>query len=175
MIAGQGTIGLELAEQVPEDATVVVPIGGGGLAAGIALALRAVAPERAHRRRPGAASGGYTIADGIAVKQPGRADDVDPRRRCSTTSSTSPTRRSPRRSCSCSSATKLVVEGAGAVAVAALLAGRVGGGDGPVCAILSGGNIDPTLADRGHAPRALARAAATSSSARASPTGRASC
>ena len=45
MIAGQGTIGLELAEQLPDVGTVVVPIGGGGLAAGIAIALRALRPE----------------------------------------------------------------------------------------------------------------------------------
>src|SRR5207248_714194 len=45
VIAGQGTIGLELAEQVPQAETVLVPVGGGGLAAGIALALRAVRPE----------------------------------------------------------------------------------------------------------------------------------
>src|SRR5437867_1707658 len=70
VVAGQGTIGLELAEQVPQAATVVIPVGGGGLAAGIALALRAVKPDvrivgvEVRRDR-------YTIADGIAVKQPG--------------------------------------------------------------------------------------------------------
>ena len=56
VIAGQGTIGLELAEQVPEaSSTLVVPVGGGGLASGIALALAALRPERADRRRAGAA------------------------------------------------------------------------------------------------------------------------
>ena len=45
VIAGQGTIGLELAEQVPDVETVVIPVGGGGLASGIALALRALRPE----------------------------------------------------------------------------------------------------------------------------------
>src|SRR5947199_3217680 len=70
VIAGQGTIGLELAEQVPEVETVLIPVGGGGLAAGIATALRARRPEV---RLVGiqAGRGGYTIADGIAVKQPG--------------------------------------------------------------------------------------------------------
>ena len=70
MIAGQGTIGLELAEQVPDAATVLIPIGGGGLAAGIATALRAVKPDV---RIVGVQAGksGYTIADGIFVKYPG--------------------------------------------------------------------------------------------------------
>ena len=75
VIAGQGSIGLELAEQVDELETVVIPIGGGGLASGISLALRAVRPGlrivgvQAAGTRPGGS--GYTIADGIAVKEPG--------------------------------------------------------------------------------------------------------
>src|SRR3954463_290947 len=70
VISGQGTIGLELAEQVPEAGTVLVPIGGGGLASGIGLALRAVKPKT---RIVGVeiARDKYTIADGIAVKEPG--------------------------------------------------------------------------------------------------------
>src|SRR5262249_35914446 len=69
VIAGQGTIGLELAEQVPEVDTVLIPIGGGGLAVGIATALRALRPEV---RLVGVQAGlaGYTIADGIWVKIP---------------------------------------------------------------------------------------------------------
>src|SRR5207302_7103560 len=69
VIAGQGTIGLELGEQVPEPGTVLIPVGGGGLAAGISIALRAAGPGtrligvRAAREQ--------TIADGIAVKDPG--------------------------------------------------------------------------------------------------------
>ena len=75
VIAGQGTIGLELAEQIDDLETVVIPIGGGGLASGIALALRALRPTlrivgvRAAGTLPGGP--GFTIADGIAVKQPG--------------------------------------------------------------------------------------------------------
>ncbi|HSO02794.1 MAG TPA: pyridoxal-phosphate dependent enzyme, partial [Gaiellaceae bacterium] len=78
VIAGQGTIGLELAEQLPELQTLVVPIGGGGLAAGIAIALRELRPGvrlvgvQAENMCPlaGGTTFGYTIAEGIAVKQP---------------------------------------------------------------------------------------------------------
>ena len=69
VIAGQGTIGLELAEQLPDAGTFLVPIGGGGLASGIAIALRAKRPDA---RIVGVQAGrqGPTIADGIAVKYP---------------------------------------------------------------------------------------------------------
>jgi threonine dehydratase len=147
VIAGQGTIGLELADQVPDLDTVLIPIGGGGLASGIALALRAVKPGvrivgvQAAGTLPDGS--GFTIADGIAVKTPGELtmgildrvlDDV-----VSVTDE------------QISEAivlllerTKLVVEGAGAVSVAALLAGQAGG-SGCVVPIVSGGNIDATL------------------------------
>jgi threonine dehydratase len=142
VIAGQGTIGLELVDQVSDVGTVVIPVGGGGLAAGVALALRAIRPEV---RIVGVQAGldGFTIADGIFVKRPGELTmtiledvldeliDVDDEL--------------------ISEAivlllerAKLVVEGAGAVGVAALLADKVGG-SGPLAVILSGGNIDPTL------------------------------
>ena len=151
MIAGQGTIGLELLEQVPDLETVVIPVGGGGLAAGIALAIRAVKPDArlvgvqatAFAPLAGGEVGGFTIADGIAVKHPGELTSAI-------------LARSARRHRHVSDEeisqaivlllerTKLVVEGAGAAPVAALLADRVGG-KGPVVAVLSGGNIDPTL------------------------------
>jgi threonine dehydratase len=147
IIAGQGTIGLELVDQVPEIETALIPIGGGGLASGIALALRAVKPgvriigvQAAGTLPEGS---GFTIADGIAVKSPGELtmsildsvlDDL-----ISVTDE------------EISQAivlllerTKLVVEGAGAVGVAALLSGKVGG-TGCVVPVLSGGNIDATL------------------------------
>jgi threonine dehydratase len=147
IIAGQGTIGLELVDQVPDIETALIPIGGGGLASGIALALRAVKPgvrivgvQAAGTLPEGS---GFTIADGIAVKSPGELtmsildsvlDDL-----ISVTDE------------EISQAivlllerTKLVVEGAGAVGVAALLAGKVGG-TGCVVPVLSGGNIDATL------------------------------
>jgi len=147
VIAGQGTIGLELVDQVPELDTVVIPIGGGGLASGIALALRA--------RKPGVgivgvqAAGtlpegsGFTIADGIAVKSPGELtmnilDDVLDELVSVTDEEISEA------IVLLLERTKLVVEGAGAVGVAALLTGKVGG-SGCVVPLLSGGNIDATL------------------------------
>ena len=142
VIEGQGTIGLELAEQVPEAGTVVIPVGGGGLAAGISLALRA---RTAGLRIVGVQAGasGYTIADGIFVKAPGELtmgildetidDIVDVTDEEISEAIVLLLERA-----------KLVVEGAGAVGVAALLAGKVGG-EGPVAIVLSGGNIDPSL------------------------------
>ena len=142
VIAGQGTIGLELAEQVPQAGTVVIPVGGGGFSSGIALALRSVRPEL---RIVGVQAGlsAPTIADGIAVKDLGVKtsailndvlDDlisVGDDEIC-------------RAIVLLLERTKLVVEGAGAVGVAALLTGKAGG-EGPAVAILSGGNIDPTV------------------------------
>jgi threonine dehydratase len=142
VIAGQGTIGLELAEQVPQAETVVIPVGGGGLAAGIALALRGVKRDL---RIVGVQAGlkGPTIADGIAVKQVGEhtgriLDDVlDDLVSVSDDEICQAILLLLERS-------KLVVEGAGAVGVAALLSGKAGGA-GPAAAIISGGNIDPTV------------------------------
>ena len=142
VIAGQGTIGLELAEQVPQAETVVIPVGGGGLASGIALALRALKPRI---RLVGVQAGlqGPTIADGIAVKQVGEhtgailGDVLDDMVSVSDDEICEAIVLLLERS-------KLVVEGAGAVGVAALLAGKAGG-EGPAVALLSGGNIDPTV------------------------------
>jgi threonine dehydratase len=141
VIAGQGTIGLELAEQLPDCGTILLPVGGGGLAAGVATALRAIRPQT---RIVGVqAQPGFTIADGIAVKHPGeltmgilertlddlvRVDDDEISEALVL----------------CVERTKLVVEGAGAAGLAALIAGRAGG-EGAVGVLLSGGNIDPTL------------------------------
>ena len=140
VIAGQGTIGLELAEQAPEAEIFVVPIGGGGLAAGISLALK--------ERRPDVTvvgvecQPGYTIADGIAVKFKGELagaileETLDDRVSVSDDEIAQAL-------VLCVERTKFLVEGAGAVGLAAILAGRVAG-SGPVAVVLSGGNIDAT-------------------------------
>jgi threonine dehydratase len=147
VIAGQGTIGLELADQVAGVETVLIPVGGGGLASGIALALRAVKPGvrivgvQAEGTLPGGS--GFTIADGIAVKKPGELtmsilDDVlDDMVSVSDEQITEAIVLLLER-------TKLVVEGGGAVGIAALLAGKVES-PGVVVPVLSGGNIDATL------------------------------
>jgi threonine dehydratase len=142
VIAGQGTIGLELVEQLPDVDTFVIPVGGGGLAAGITIALRAL---RARVRVVGVQAGkhGHTIADGIAVKYPGDltmsilAENLDDMVHVDDDEISEAITMLLERA-------KLVVEGAGAVGVAALLTGKAGGA-GSACAILSGGNIDATL------------------------------
>jgi threonine dehydratase len=142
IIAGQGTIGLELAEQLPDIETFLLPVGGGGLASGIAITLRALRPGV---RIVGVQAGkhGHTIADGIAVKYPGDLtmsildelldDLVHVAEDEIAEAITLLLERA-----------KLVVEGAGAVSVAALITGKAGG-QGPALALLSGGNIDATL------------------------------
>ena len=127
MIAGQGTIGLEIADQAPGVATVVVPIGGGGLAAGIAswrLQARGCAGRArvigvvAERRAPG------TICDGIAIKRPGEI--TAPLLEAHVDEVVSVTDDEVAEAMVLLlERSKLVVEGAGAAAVAALLAGRV--------------------------------------------------
>ncbi|HEU5477913.1 MAG TPA: threonine ammonia-lyase [Gaiellaceae bacterium] len=147
VIAGQGTIGLELATQVEELETVVVPIGGGGLASGISLALRAVRPglRLVGVRAAGTMTGGsgYTIADGIAVKEPGEATSAILDQTLDDIVSVED-EQIAEAIVLLAERTKLVVEGAGAVGVAAVLGGLVGG-SGPVLALLSGGNIDASL------------------------------
>jgi threonine dehydratase len=151
VIAGQGTIGLELVEQLPGLGTVVIPVGGGGLASGVAIALRALKPDvrivgvQAANICPfaGGTEHRYTIAEGIAVKQPGTLtsailgellDEVV----------TVTDEQISETIVLLLERTKLLVEGAGAAPVAALLAGKVPGDD-EAGVILSGGNIDPTL------------------------------
>jgi threonine dehydratase len=139
VVAGQGTIGLELAEQVPDAETVFVPVGGGGLAAGIALALRTALPD-AKVVGVRSARDGFALADGIAVKQPGLLtgplldDLLDDVVEVSAVEIAQAMVLLLER-------TKLVVEGAGAVGIAALLEGRISG-NGPAVVVLSGGNID---------------------------------
>ena len=161
VVAGQGSLGLELLEEVPDLAKVIVPVGGGGLCAGIAIAVKQARPEvevvgvqaaacspypeSLRRGEPVPAGSALTIADGIAVKRPGdltlglmsRYSDgivvVDE-------DATAEAMVVLMERC------KLVVEGAGAVGVAALLGGQVRAAEqGTTVAVLSGGNVDPGL------------------------------
>jgi threonine dehydratase len=151
VIAGQGTLGLELVEQLPEVGTVVVPIGGGGLAAGIASVVKELKPEarvvgvQAAACAPfaGQTEVGFTIAEGIAVKRPGELTAAIIRDRLDDVVTVTDEEISKAIVLLLERA-KLVVEGAGAASLAALLADRVGG-SGPVAVVLSGGNIDASL------------------------------
>jgi threonine dehydratase len=161
VIAGQGGVGLELLEQVPDVSTVLVPLGGGGLASGIAIAIKserpdvrvigiqvatcAPFPQSLRSGTPVEAESALTIADGIAVKRPGELtlplverwvdevtvvaeDDVG------------------EAMVFLLERAKLLVEGAGAVGVAALLSGGItASSDGTTVVVLSGGNVDAGL------------------------------
>ncbi|WP_370618113.1 threonine ammonia-lyase [Mumia sp. Pv 4-285] len=163
IVAGQGTLGLELLEQVPDASTIVIPVGGGGLVAGVALAVRALRPDvrvigvQAERvapypvsleaGRPTAVEAQRTMADGIAISRPGDVPFAEISRwvdRVVTVTEESLSQallllleRS-----------KMVVEPAGAAGVAAIMQHPevfADGGDAPVVCVLSGGNIDPLL------------------------------
>ncbi|MFJ9051871.1 threonine ammonia-lyase [Streptomyces bacillaris] len=162
IIAGQGTVGLEILEQCPEVRTIVVGIGGGGLAAGIAVAVKALRPdirivgvqaEGAAAYPPSLAAGHpvslddpVTMADGIKVGRPGDVpftfieELVDEVRTVSEDELSSAL-------LLCLERAKLVVEPAGASPVAALLSDPKAF-RGPVVAVLSGGNVDPLLLQR---------------------------
>ena len=166
IVVGQGTLGLELVEDLPDLETVIVGIGGGGLAAGVAAAVkaRAAAEGRAVRvigvqaensaAYPSSLAAGYpvqvsttpTIADGIAVARPGDlpfelireyVDEVV----------TVTEDDIARALLVLLERAKQVVEPAGAVGVAAILSGKVQA-TGTTVTILSGGNIDPLLLQR---------------------------
>lgn len=162
IVAGQGTIGLEILAQVPEVATIVVPIGGGGLGAGIATVVAALRPDvqvvgvqaagaaaypaSIAAGRPVTATRLVTMADGIAIGTPGlvpftllRAAGVEVR--------TVSEEDLSRALLLVAERGKLLVEPSGAAAVAALMADP-GAFDGPVVAVLSGGNIDPLVLQR---------------------------
>lgn len=164
VIAGQGTIGLEILASLPELTTLVVPIGGGGLISGIAIAVKALKPAvkiigvqsaGCSSIRPSLAAGhvvtaasANTIADGIAVKRPGEitlryirelvddvveVDDDEIARGIA----------------HCAHYARLVVEGAGAAGVAALLSHKIPlHHDDVACTVLCGGNIDANMLSR---------------------------
>jgi threonine dehydratase len=145
VIAGQGTVGLEIASDAPDTKLIVVPMGGGGLVSGVAIAakdrlagVRVVAVQAAARS-------GRTIADGIAVKQPSELTlslvekYVDEVVAVSDDEIAQAMVHLIERS-------KLVVEGAGAAGAAAMLCGRVEPpASGSACIVLSGGNVDASL------------------------------
>ncbi|MER7004627.1 threonine ammonia-lyase [Dactylosporangium sp. NPDC000555] len=159
VIAGQGTIGLELLEQVPEVKTVIAGVGGGGLISGLAVAIKALRPDvrvigvqaadaaafppSLREGRPVRLDTFGTIADGIAVGRPGDltfahvgklVDDIV----------TVSEEDISRALLMLLERGKMVVEPAGSVGAAALLAGVVKV-ETPAVAVLSGGNIDPML------------------------------
>ena len=159
IVLGQATVGLEIVEQLPDVATIVVPVGGGGLAAGIALAATSLRPgirvigvqaERAAsyprslaESRPVRATELVTMADGIAVGMPGEIPFAIIRDRCAGVVTVSEEDLS-RALLLLAERAKLVVEPAGAAGVAALMS-RPHDWPGPVVAVLSGGNIDPNV------------------------------
>jgi threonine dehydratase len=162
VVAGQGTVGLEIAQDAPDVGLVVVPLGGGGLAAGIAIALASVKPGarvigvqseacapypaslEAHEP-VGARPAHSTICDGIAVKRPGDFTLPLIERHVSEVVTVSDDEVA-QAMVLLLERSKLVVEGAGAVAVAALMHGKVAAPEsGDVCAVLSGGNVDASL------------------------------
>jgi threonine dehydratase len=161
VVAGQGTIGLEIARDAPDTDLIVVPLGGGGLAGGIALAASEVLPgarvigvqaeacapyiDSLAAHRPVGARSANTICDGIAVKRPGDFTLPIVERHVDEVVTVSDDQVAEAMVLLLERS-KLVVEGAGAVAVAALMHGRVDVGDaGVVCAVLSGGNVDASL------------------------------
>ncbi len=159
VIAGQGTIGAELADEAPEAEAVVVPVGGGGLVSGIAVALAALRPsvrvvgveaQGAAAMRAALDAGRCTtlpslttMADGIAVKRVCELTRVHVQALVHDVVTVTEEEIS-RALLLLLERAKALVEPAGAVGLAAVLSGRVGG-DGPAVVVLSGGNVDPLL------------------------------
>ncbi|MEU2424528.1 threonine ammonia-lyase [Streptomyces sp. NPDC007851] len=162
VIAGQGTVGLEILDQCPEVGTIVVGIGGGGLAAGIAVAVKSIRPDvrivgvqaagaaayppSLAAGRPVSVANPATMADGIKVGRPGDVPFAIVRELVDEVRTVGEDQLSAALLL-CLERAKLVVEPAGAGPVAALLA-EPGSFAGPVVAVLSGGNVDPVLMQR---------------------------
>ena len=163
IIAGQGSLGLELLEQMPTAGTIVVPVGGGGLISGIAAAAKAlkpevrivgveaeaVAPYIASRMngRPTEVPPGFTLADGIAVTRPSalcfehieaHVDDLVAVNDGQMTQAVA----------LLLERAKLLVEAAGAAPLAAAMSGLLPDQPGPTVLVLSGGNVDLLLLDQ---------------------------
>lgn len=164
VIAGQGTIGLEILEDLPDVDVVVVPIGGGGIISGIATAIKAVKPTvrvigvqaaNVPSVNTSLASGAPvtvdaqpTIADGIAVKRPGELTLPIIRELVDEVVEVNEDEIA-RGVFHCAQNNRLVVEGAGAAGIAAIIAGKVKIADGEkAVTVLCGGNIDGNLLAR---------------------------
>lgn len=163
IIAGQGTIGLEILDDLPDVATVLVPIGGGGLISGVALAIKSLRPDcRVIGVQAAGAPAVYlsrqegqyrttdsarTLADGIAIKRPGKLNWEYIQRYVDDIVLVNEEEIGHGILVLLERA-KLVAEGAGAVGMAALLAGKVAKLEGPVVVVVSGGNIDPNILSR---------------------------
>jgi len=158
IVAGQGTVGLEILEQCPDVATIAVPVGGGGLAAGLSVAVQeapqvrvigvqaeavAPVPDSLAAGHPVSVASRPTMADGIAVARPG-ALAVEIMAALADRVVTVSEENLSRALLICLERAKQVVEPAGAAGVAALLE-HPHAFEPPVVAVLSGGNIDPLL------------------------------
>jgi threonine dehydratase len=164
VIAGQGTVGLEILEDLPEVDLILVPIGGGGLIAGIATAAKGIAPrvrvwgvqaaacpsavEAVKAGRPVSVEAGPTLADGIRVRKvgdltfPAIRDLVDGILLVEEEEIAEAMLLLLERK-------KVIAEGAGAAPLAALISGKVKAGKGSrVVLVVSGGNVDTPLLDR---------------------------
>ena len=145
VVAGQGSVGLELLEDVDDLARVVIPVGGGGLAAGTAIACKSARPEIEVIGVRVADPSAGTLADGIAIKRPGELTQPLLDRWLDGIEAVSEDDVGDAMALLLAEA-KQVVEGAGAVGVAALASGKVKpAAKGTTAVILSGGNVDETV------------------------------
>jgi threonine dehydratase len=165
IIAGQGTIGVEILESLPAVTTIIVPIGGGGIMSGIAIAAKALKPEvrivgvqsaAVSWVKPSLAEGRPvipeprpTIADGIAVKTPGEVTLPIIRELVDEIVEVSD-EEIAEAIFHCAQNNRLVVEGAGAAGLAVVIAKKIDiKADDCICAVLCGGNIDANLLRHG--------------------------
>ncbi|GAB6939704.1 threonine ammonia-lyase [Isoptericola variabilis] len=160
VVTGQGTVALEILEQVPDVGTVVVPLGGGGLVAGIATVLAEAAPQvkvvgvqaETAAAYPGSLAAGRpvpralgaTMADGIAIGTPGDVP-FEVLARLGVEVRTVSEEEMSRALLLVAERGKLIVEPSGAAGVAAVLAAEPGSLPGTIVPVLTGGNIDPLL------------------------------